>query len=123
MSNTKISIRIPRLRDIEDAIRIYYENIEIGTKEIKELFISRNDTYISNSTAMKLKKIAKEKMAEKEIKNWDASRVNTKAAFEAWGLEINDLEKRLLKLQKMVNTRAHMKSNIAMENVQTEANH
>lgn len=123
MNNTKISIRIPRLRDIEGAIRIYYENIEIGTKEIKELFISRNDTYISNSTAMKLKKIAKEKMAEKEIKNWDASRVNTKAVFEAWGLEINDLEKRLLKLQKMVNTRAHMNSNIAMENVQTAANH
>ena len=123
MSNTKISIRIPRLRDIEGAIRIYYENIEIGTKEIKELFISRNDTYISNSTAMKLKKIAKEKMAEKETQNWDASRVNTKAAFEAWGLEINDLEKRLLKLQKMVNTRAHMNSNIAMENVQTAANH
>lgn len=65
MSNTKISIRIPRLRDIEGAIRIYYENIEVGTKEIKELFISRNDTYISNSTAMKLKKIAKEKWPRK----------------------------------------------------------
>lgn len=113
MSNTKISIRIPRLRDIEGAIRIYYENIEIGTKEIKELFISRNATDISTSTAMKLKKIAKEKMAEKEIKNWDASRVNTKATFEAWGLEINDLEKRLLKLQKMVNARPQMNCNIA----------
>lgn len=37
--------------------------------------------------------------------NWNALAVNTDCAFEAWGLNINDLERRYIKLRKygMVN--------------------
>jgi len=38
---------IPSITSIENALKIYYENAEIGNKEIKELFGVRSSTTIS----------------------------------------------------------------------------
>ena len=54
---------------------------------------------ISNSTVCKLKKLAKEKMVDMEVQ-YVFSRfcVNTEAAYAAWGIDVNDLERRKKKL-------------------------
>ena len=82
--------------DIGELIRIYYENIEIGTEEIKRMYPG-----ISPSTIFKLKGKARELMAERGVMPWETRKVNTECAFEAWQLKIADLERRYQKLQKL----------------------
>lgn len=40
-------------------------------------------------------------MAENQTPSWNALRVNTKDAYAAWGLDIEDLERRYRKLKKL----------------------
>ena len=91
---------IPKLRSVAGAIRIYYENIELSNKEIQELFESRQGKKISGSTIVKLKFEVQKIAAERIVPVWDKGCVNTKLAFEVWGLDIDDLEKRYKKLKK-----------------------
>ena len=90
-------VRIPQIAGIETAIRIYYENVEIKNADIRELFGAN----IGGAKLVKLKKLAKEVMTERNIPSLDATAVNTAAAYEAWGLDIADLEKRWKKLRAM----------------------
>lgn len=90
--------RIPQIKNIKDAIVMYYEKIELMPRDIIALF------GCAPSTATRLKKAAMEYIIEHNIPRWNACAVNTKAAFEAWGLDIDDLEKRYNKLKKMEAT-------------------
>lgn len=94
MSN--LNVRIPQVESIEKAIQIFYSRIEIGNKDVAELF-----GRIGTARITKLKKLAKEQMDEDNVPNWNAAYVNTKAAYKAWGLDIDDLEKRYAKLKKL----------------------
>jgi len=40
-------------------------------------------------------------MNERSTPVWNAQRVNTEIAYEAWGLNITDLERRLKKLKAL----------------------
>ncbi len=40
-------------------------------------------------------------MIELNTPVWNSSRINTKVAYEAWGLDIADLEHRYKKLQEL----------------------
>lgn len=73
---------------------MYYSRIELSNSDIKELF------GCGDTMALKLKKIAKEKVLKEEYQTIDARMVPTKVAYEAWGLDIHDLENRLDKLKK-----------------------
>lgn len=83
-----------QVKDIETAVILYYSRIELNNSDIKKLF------GCGDNTALKLKKIAKEKAIKENYQRIDARLVPTKAAYEAWGLNIEDLEKRLEKLKK-----------------------
>ncbi len=89
-------VRVPQIQNLETTIRVYYERIELRNADIREIFGS-----IGNDTMSGLKRAAKDKMKENDVPSWDAQAVNTEAAFEAWGLNIEDLEKRLTKLKKL----------------------
>ena len=91
-------VRVPQLQNIPDAIRIFYEKHELTNKDIRELF------GCCSTTAYRLKEMAKEKMGE-DVPIWNALAVNTENAYRAWGIEIEDLERRYQKLRKygMVN--------------------
>lgn len=89
-------VRIPQITSIETAIKLYYENIEIGNQEIKELFGP-----MGSARVCKLKNLAKEKMLEENVPNWNALNVNTKTAYKSWGLDIDDLVNRHNKLKKL----------------------
>lgn len=93
---TNIRVRVPQVRSVEDAIRLYYEKNELSSSDIKMLF----DVH-SSATIAKLKNLAREKMAAENIPVWDSRNVNTAKAYECWGLQIENLEHRLKKLKEL----------------------
>lgn len=98
MSTLKTSVHIPQPLDIATALEIYYSYSEIGNAEIRRLFGK-----LSNSTVVKLKRLAQEKMVELEKPVYNALSVNTEVAYEVWGLDIKKMEtnyKKLMRLKK-----------------------
>lgn len=81
--------------NIETAVRLYYSRTELGNKEIRELFSC------GKNSAVTLKKRAKELMAKRAIKCWNAKNVDTETAYQAWGLDIQKLEERLKKITSL----------------------
>lgn len=86
-----------RVADVETAVRIYYQYPELSSKEINELFGKE----LSSSTLSKYKGMAREIQNERDIYTIGISTVNTEIAYEAWGLDIKNLEKRLKKLREL----------------------
>lgn len=91
----EVRVRVPQIRSIEEAVRLYYERIELSNADIAALF----DT--SQGTVYKLKLLARERMAEEDVPAWNARNVNTEVAYRAWGLDIAKLERNLKKLQAL----------------------
>ncbi len=89
-------IRIPQIKDIAAAIRIYYSRLELENDDIRELFPG-----VSNSKIANLKKPVLENMNKNGILRYGYHSINTQAAFEVWGLDIKDLEKRLSALNRL----------------------
>jgi len=90
------NVRIPKITSIETAVRLYYENAELSNANVKELFGNH-----STATITKLKNLVRERVITENIPVWNAANVPTKVAYEVWGLNINDLEYRLEKLNKL----------------------
>lgn len=89
-------MRYTKTADIDTLIKVYYENPELGTSEIKAVFPG-----VCNSTVYYLKKAAQEIMAKENMKSFRAHTVNTECAYKAWGIDVEDLEKRRAKLRKL----------------------
>lgn len=96
MSTTTSTVRIPQITSLETAISIYYKFGEIGNQQVLELFGK-----MSSASLVRLKKLAQQKMIEEDVPCWNATYVNTKAAYAAWGLNIGDLESRYKKLKQL----------------------
>jgi hypothetical protein len=92
----KDNIYIPSITGIENALKIYYENAELGNKEIRALFGNR-----STATVSRLKKNVRAEMLKRGIPSFCAFRVNTPTAYDVWGIDINDLEERRRKLKEL----------------------
>lgn len=92
-----------RVADLDTTLLVYYENYDLGSKEIRMLFGEN----LASSTVAKLKKRAREETARqvvetgKQILTETRDRVKTEPAFKAWGIDIEDLEKRRAKLKKL----------------------
>lgn len=87
--------RRTQIKDIETAVKIFYTYPELGTKQVQELYdCGRNK-------ATELKAIARKLQDEKGILTYSSSSVNTRCAYEAWGIDIEDLEKRLIVARKL----------------------
>ena len=87
---------IPQVTDLDTAIRIYYRFPEIGTVEMTALFGKK-----SKSTINKLKNMARLQMIKDDICTNGLYKLNTAAAYRAWGIDVDDLEKRRQKLLKL----------------------
>lgn len=83
--------------DIEIAVRFYYEKVELTSADIKQIFSC------GGTTAAKLKKEVLKAMAKEKIRTWMPGTVNTRFAYEMWGIDINDFEKRLKNIRKLRN--------------------
>ena len=89
-------VRVPPIVSVEAAVKVYWSYPEMGNAEMRMLFGNR-----SPSKFALLKKKAFTFMKEQDMFSTSSVRVNTDAAFQAWGLDIDDLMKRYAKLQKI----------------------
>ena len=89
-------MNIPAVTCIDDALRIFYGYSEIGNKEIKKLLSLR-----SSATVSRLKNMVKDEMASRGILSYGRYKINTAIAFEVWGIDVDDLEKRRKKLKEL----------------------
>ena len=87
---------IPPITSIDNALSIYYNHSEIGNKEIAALFGRR-----SSATVARLKRMVKDEMSKREIPSFGMNRVNTAVAYEVWGIDAKELEKRMKKIQEL----------------------
>lgn len=88
-------INIPQVRDIETAVRLYYEQKEIGIRDICLIF------GCGKSTANKLKKRGVEEMQKSGEPAWNTHFVNTRCAYRSWGLDIAELERGMRTMRKL----------------------
>ncbi len=97
MAQKNYNVRIPALKDIKMALEIFYGNAELTNNHIRQLFGDR----LSSATIAKLKAKVREKMMQDNVPVWNAQCVNTKTAYEVWGLDVADLEARQKKLNEI----------------------
>lgn len=81
--------------DIKLALKMYHTMTEIGTSEIEKLFD------VKETKATNMKKEVKEVMAKKGVKSWIPHSINTKIAFEHWGIDIEEMKKNFKELKRL----------------------
>ena len=79
-------VNVPRLADPALAVRLWYEQVEIGTQDICEIF------GCSSGTAVKLKRRAREQMDLDDVPGFNSRTVNVVCAYKSWGLDVKRLE-------------------------------
>ena len=87
---------IPSITGIENALKVFYENGEIGNKEIISLFGNR-----STATIARLKRLVKAEMMKRGASIFNENKVNTAIAYDVWGIDIIDLENRMKKIKEL----------------------
>lgn len=85
-ASIKSHVNIPRIASIETAVRIYNENLYLGTKQIKELFPG-----IGSARVCELKRIANAYTREHNRIPYSSFDVLTKDAYTAWHLDVAEL--------------------------------
>lgn len=88
-------IRVPQLPDIREALKIYYERYDLRTQDIRALF------GCGAAKAKQLKAAAQEVQRESGMMFRNASMVDTETAFRAWNIDVESLERRVRKLEKL----------------------
>lgn len=84
-----------KIKDLKTCLRIYYENPEIGIPEIMELF------EVGETRACMLKKPVREVQVKENIFVMDKRNIHTETAYKVWGIDIEDIERRVKKLEKL----------------------
>lgn len=84
-----------KLPDPEKALKLYYTKTEIDNADIRELF----DCNIS--TATRLKNQVRVEMAKTGVKTWLPKNVDVQTAYKVWHIDVDNLEKKLVKLTKL----------------------
>lgn len=92
------TIKAPcRIADLDTALRIYYAYPELQNPQLCELF----GRQLGSSTLSKYKKIIRDRQRQLDIKTSMPHAVNTAVAYEVFGIDVEDLEKRRTKLKKL----------------------
>lgn len=86
------NVRVPQYTSLKIAISLFYEKTELNNSDIQLLFGK-----LSSSTIARLKNKARQQMDKDNVPSWNFRMVNTRSAFKAWGLDIDDLEYRYSK--------------------------
>lgn len=86
MTSYKTIVNVPKIADPALAVRLYYEQIEIATADICDIF------GCSNGTATKLKKRAREQMDLDDVMSYNTRNVNVISAYKSWGIDVKRLE-------------------------------
>ncbi len=92
-----MATRVPEIASLEKAIEIYYSKTQLGNRAIKDLFVSP----IGSARVVGLKEMAFAVMAKKDVMPLNSTTVDTACAFEAWGLDIEKLERNYIRLKNL----------------------
>lgn len=90
------NVRTPKIKSVETAVNLFYSKPDLFNDDIRALF-----ECVSDSTITRLKNKARAYMIENDMPSWNATAVNTEAAYKSWGLDIADLERRYKKLKQL----------------------
>ena len=90
-------MKVKAFQSIDTALKIFYTYPEIGNKQLRELFGENT----SSATIERYKKAVREKQAERNILTNGCYTINTEVAYEVFGIDISDLERRRSKLIKL----------------------
>lgn len=88
--------KVMQYKDIDTALRIYYQHTELSNSDFRELFPG-----ISQTTLARWKKEIHKMEVEGGVHRSQSRVVNTKVAYKFLGLDVDDLEKRRAKLIKL----------------------
>ncbi|MGN0148790.1 MAG: hypothetical protein ACI4C7_00895 [Clostridia bacterium] len=89
-------MKVKRITSIDTALRIYYTYPEIGNKEMRELFGNT-----SNDTISRYKKAVREEQDKRKVRTSQMNTINTEVAYDVWGIDVKDLERRRDKLKRL----------------------
>jgi hypothetical protein len=89
---------VERTDDLKLLIQIYYTKDELSSEDIRKIFPGCSKDFIARR-----KREARRVMVEDGTVVWSKACVNTDSAFKAWGIKIEDIEARALKLQRLQN--------------------
>ena len=95
-----MKIALVRISDVSSVVKMYYSKTELSNSDIREIF------NCGSTAASRLKKQALEYQVQKEVQTFNAKCVDTECAFQAWGIDIEKLErmaKKLSQLNKKLN--------------------
>ncbi len=70
------TVRIPPISSIETALKLYYSKTSLNNSDVQTLFTPKP----SAATVSRLKALARNKMAEKNIPSWHGASVDTATA-------------------------------------------
>lgn len=88
--------KLNQITNIDTAVRLYYERLELSNSDITALF-----GVTSSKTIAAMKKKVREEMVKANCIPWNNACINTEIAYKVWGLDITDLEKRRTKLMRL----------------------
>ena len=89
-------VNIPQIGNLKTAITLRYTKPALSNSDIMQLFPG-----IGANRICKLKDLARERAKKKGKMQWNSLTVLTPEAYEAWGIDIDELEKMYNKLKKM----------------------
>lgn len=92
----RMPARVPKISSIETALYIFNANDTLGNSEISELFDIKSRATIGN-----LKRMAFDLMEKRGVPQTNPVLVDTDTAYDAWGLDVNVMEKKLKKLMSL----------------------
>ena len=92
-----MNVRVPQIVNIGDALRLYYMKRELRNADMRTLF----GESIGSARIVKLKELARCVMREREVPTLDDMAVNTDCAYEAWGIDIAELEKNYGRMKRL----------------------
>lgn len=78
----------PNIKDIDAAIRVFYGNGYVSNTEIREIFGVKSDASIA-----RIKKPVLEEEVRLGVPRVVPFCLNTKVAFEVWGIDVPELVK------------------------------
>lgn len=94
--NKKTKVPIPAITSLKTAVFLYSETDELGSDEMRALFGP-----ICNAKISELKKEVLKEMANQKIDSRQSHAVKTEIAYQVWGLDVEDMERRLIKIHKL----------------------
>ena len=97
----KPHVNIPQVADIRVALDIYYSKLTLTGEDIQTLFARPDGRRLSSATVAKLRQLAEIEREDRQIKSRNPRHVNTDSAFRAWGLDIDEMERRFAHLKKI----------------------